>query len=202
MHPPGRVRSDLIVLGVGNPLRGDDSVGLVVVRRLNEVFGPSLAAFETYEADPVLAERIAAFEELLIVDALPASTSGEDAPPFRLFDIEPGESVATPGGFVSHVFDWGSVLALARDLFGHCPRARLIGIAACCFELSETLSPLCALGAEEALRFLASHCIRETAGQSEKARREAPQLPEARRRKVASSRMRSQTGSRRSRPEE
>jgi hydrogenase maturation protease len=158
-----RPRPDLLLVGVGHPLRGDDRVGLEVVRRLSALLGPGLDVEEAYEADILLAERMSHFREVLVVDAAPANGDGA---PFHIVGLAPGPTAAPRGGFVSHVFDWGALLALARDLFGRCPEARLLAVAATAFELSEELSPPCERAAEEALRFLARYCVTSSARSS------------------------------------
>jgi len=62
-------RQDLIVVGIGSTLRGDDRVGLDLVRRVQEHFGGELACLELSQPEVALAERLAGFDELLVVDA-------------------------------------------------------------------------------------------------------------------------------------
>ena len=147
-------RKDLLVFGVGNPLRGDDGVGIVLLRRLQAHFGPGLNGKELLAPDVILAERIAAFDHLLIIDAL-AET--QDAP-YRLLDLAPAASFMPAGCMVSHCFDWPAILAMARELYGHSPKCQVLGIAAVRFEFSETLSPLCRKNADSAFDFLVSYC--------------------------------------------
>ncbi len=149
-----RARQDLLVVGIGNTLREDDGVGFDLVHRLRKHFGSDLDCLEVYEMDIVLAETIAKHDELLVIDALVVD---EDVP-FKLVPLLASESFIPGGGFISHVFDWGAILALARDCFGNRGKANLLGISATSFGLSERLSPACAAKADEAFQFLLDYC--------------------------------------------
>jgi hydrogenase maturation protease len=148
------VREDLLVLGVGNPLRGDDGVGIELVRRLGEYFGPGLNRDELLAPDVILAERIAPYGHLLIIDAL---ASSGDAP-YQLKDLAPAPTFMPAGGMISHCFDWPAILAMATELYGRAPKTRVLGIAATQFHFSETLTPGCRKNADLAFDFLISYC--------------------------------------------
>ncbi|MBI9086014.1 MAG: hydrogenase maturation protease [Desulfobacterales bacterium] len=147
-------RKDLLVLGVGNPLRGDDGVGIELVRRLRAHFGPSLNCKELLAPDVILAERIAAFDHLLIIDALAEAQKD----PYRLVALAPAKTFMPAGCMVSHCFDWPAILALAEELYGHAPKTQVLGIAARRFEFSESMSSLCQKNADSAFDFLVSYC--------------------------------------------
>lgn len=151
---PREARQDLFVVGIGTPLRGDDRVGIELVRRLREHFGPGLACLELYEPEIALAERIANFEELLVVDAMAKASPAA----FELVPLSPGDRVVPSGGLTSHVFDWGAILALSHRLYGGHTRGSVLGVAAASFEFSEGLSAACAAHADEAFRFLLDYC--------------------------------------------
>ncbi len=147
-------RNDLLVIGVGNTLREDDGVGMVLAGRLKSRF-PSLACMEVFAPDLLLAERMAEYDHVLILDAMPMEEDGE---PFRIIPLEPARSVVPAVGFVTHVFDWGAVLAMAGQLFGKIPKTELLAISAGQFGFCETLSPGCAANAEKAFAFLMDYC--------------------------------------------
>jgi hydrogenase maturation protease len=149
-----KARKDLIVIGVGNSLREDDGVGFELIRRLREYFGSDLSCLEVYELDIVLAETLARYKELLVIDA----RITEDEVPFEVLPLEAKESTTPEGGFISHVFDWGLILALSRDCFGAEVEAKLLGVSATNFGMSETLSPRCIRNADEAYKFLIAYC--------------------------------------------
>jgi hydrogenase maturation protease len=145
----------LLVIGIGNPLREDDAVGLYLVERLQKHFGANFHGMVVYEPDIALAETIAAHRTVLIVDALAA----EKELPFRLTPLPAAATIFPSGGLSSHVFDWGMLLAMARDLFGHLPEAFICGIRAHCFGIAEELSPQCRADAEAAFSMLCEFTV-------------------------------------------
>ncbi len=147
---PRRAGAGLLVLGVGNELRQDDGVGLWLARRLRAEFAGGLEVEETSELDLSLAPRLSACARLLVLDA----TAQAEAAPFRLLPLEAAEAIRTPRGFATHLFDWGLLLATARDLYGQAPPAELLAVAGERFGYGEGLSPACAGNAEQALVFL------------------------------------------------
>jgi hydrogenase maturation protease len=149
-----RPRSDLLVVGVGNPLRQDDGVGPLLVRRLQERFGPELHALELAELDVSLAAELASYEELLVLDAAVGSASR----PYSLERLAEAPALSTPRGFASHSFDWGFLLGVTRELYGRAPRADLLAIHGADFGLGEGLSSVCQANAEAALGFLIDYC--------------------------------------------
>jgi hydrogenase maturation protease len=146
-------RPDLLIIGAGNTLRGDDGAGVTLVNRLKEYFGPDINAMAVNEPDILLAEKMAAFAEVVIIDAI-AAEGGE---PFRMVPLTPADRMTPAAGFVTHVFDWGAVLAMAGEVYGKVPKASLLGVAAFSFEISETLSDPCRAAAESAFRFMLTY---------------------------------------------
>lgn len=143
-------RRDIMVIGIGNPLRGDDAVGIHLLQRLSKHFTSDFKGIIAYEADIGLAEELSSYPALLIIDALAASCE----PPFQILPLPPAANIFPRGGFSSHSFNWGMVLAMARDIFGHCPEAFLCGIRAHSFAIDEKLSPLCQVAADTAFAYL------------------------------------------------
>jgi hydrogenase maturation protease len=149
-------RQDLIVVGIGSTLRGDDRVGFDLVRRVQEHFGGELACLELSQPEVALAERLAGFDELLVVDA----AVGQGDLPYTLVELPVSDRLVPSGGLTSHVFDWGVILALSHRLYGGRARGRLLGVSAASFDLSEELSEPCARNAEVAFSFLVDYCSR------------------------------------------
>ncbi|MDT8422254.1 MAG: hydrogenase maturation protease [Desulfuromonadales bacterium] len=147
LMPP---RRDIMVIGIGNPLRGDDAVGLYLLERLSKHFSGDFRGIIAYEADIGLAEEISSYPELLIIDAM-AEPLQE---PFKLFPLAPAATIFPAGGFSSHIFNWRMVLAMSRDIFGRSPKAVLCGISAYDFEIDECLSPSCQHDADAAFAYL------------------------------------------------
>src|SRR5690348_5954937 len=104
----------LLVIGYGNTLRSDDGVGPKVVEALAAL---DLANVRTLSCDlltPELADPISRADTVVFVDA------AIDAPrEVQLRPLAPAES----SQILAHAADPRTLLALARDVFGHAPRA-------------------------------------------------------------------------------
>ena len=119
------------VIGVGNPLRGDDAAGLLVARRVRELAGAEMEVVEL-EGEPArLLDAWEGAELALVVDAI---SSGGTAGETMRFDVtdEPLPRAATAAS--THALGLGDVVELGRAL-GRLP-ARLIvfGIEGAGFE--------------------------------------------------------------------
>jgi len=121
-----------LILGYGNSLRGDDAVG----PRLATILG----GLAVQQLVPELAERLAAEERVIFIDAR------TDLPPgtVQMMPVD-GESAAT------HYCSPGSLLRLAQEVYGKAPEAILIGIGGESFDLGAPLSEAAQQGMEKAL---------------------------------------------------
>jgi hydrogenase maturation protease len=136
---PGSV---LLVIGYGNPLRCDDGVGPKVAEAVEELHLPDVRTLTCHQLSPEHAEPIARARTVVFVDA------AVDAPKdVQLRKLEPGES----SQLMAHAADPRTVLALARDVFGHCPQAWWLTIPAVELGFGEELSPAARGGFEVAL---------------------------------------------------
>lgn len=124
-----------LVIGYGNPLRGDDGVGWRVVEALaaEETAVSSLTLRTCHQLLPELADPIARAAHVIFVDAAVAGTPGR----ISRQDVQP--QPATGAAFTHHLTP-GGLLALAQDVYGRCPPATLITISGASFGLSDTLS--------------------------------------------------------------
>ena len=94
-----------LILGYGNSLRGDDAVG----PRLATILG----GVAVQQLVPELAERLAAEERVIFVDARADLAPGD----VQLMPVD-GESAST------HWCSPGSLLRLALEVYGKAPRGR------------------------------------------------------------------------------
>jgi len=108
-HPANRI----ILLGLGNDILTDDSIGLRVAseirRRLDHL--PNLTVAETTEMGLSLLDFIVGYDELVIVDAVQT----HQAPPGFVHEIG-GEALKTLPNLSPHFLGVGEVLALGREL--------------------------------------------------------------------------------------
>jgi hydrogenase maturation protease len=131
----------VLVIGCGNPLRGDDAAGPVLVRRLWDrglPEGVRCADGGTGGMDVVFQMR--GVPEVILVDA--CRTGAE---PGAIFEV-PGDEVATLpplAGINLHAFRWDHALAFARWLLreGRPERVSAILIEGATFDVGAALSP-------------------------------------------------------------
>jgi hydrogenase maturation protease len=103
----------LLLLGLGNDILSDDSVGLLIVRRLQSCLRdlPGVHVEETCEMGLSLLDHIAGYQSLVIVDAVQTRQS----PPGHLHEIEPGDLKVLPL-LSPHFLGIGEILTLGRQL--------------------------------------------------------------------------------------
>jgi hydrogenase maturation protease len=134
---------DLLIIGFGNPLRGDDGLGWRAAERLAAEARPGRHAIACQELTPDLAEPLSRAARAVFIDA---TIDGE---PGMIVVSELRASPPQAGAF-SHHLDPAGLLALAATWYGHAPQAELITVAGAHFDHSEDLSP----GAQVALKSL------------------------------------------------
>ena len=144
---PGR--APLLVLGVGNPSRGDDALGPLFLEGLAEAREASIQAGELelltdFQLQIEHALDLEGRARVVFVDASVAA-----APPFSFDRVvaRPDESAT------SHALAPSAVLATYRRIVGEPPEAWLLAIRGEQFELGEGLSAAAKVNLGAALRF-------------------------------------------------
>jgi hydrogenase maturation protease len=133
---PGAV----VVVGVGNSLRGDDAAGLEVARRLAAEPGDESVVVLAHEGEPVdLLEMWDGASAVVLVDAL--STGGHPGAVHR-FDASRVRAPAHVGGAAStHALGLTEAVELARTLDRLPARVTLFGVEGGDFATGQGLSP-------------------------------------------------------------
>lgn len=128
-----------LVIGVGNPLRGDDGAGPAVAAAV-AARRPDLTCLATHQLVPELADAIARAGAVVFVDA-------------SVRVAEPTVTTVAPDAAVrgTHVSAPGALLALARDLYGAAPRAAQVEVPARNLGFGAELSPATARDAAAAV---------------------------------------------------
>jgi hydrogenase maturation protease len=126
------------VIGIGNPLRGDDGVAWQLLREIErETAGPGNGEAPllrmVHQLTPELAEPLAAAARVLFVDAWLAPSGA--APTCRAVHPCAGRAVE------SHHLEPAQLLALSQLLYGTAPAAAELLVPAVAFPHGETLSP-------------------------------------------------------------
>jgi hydrogenase maturation protease len=138
-----------LIVGYGNPLRGDDAVGWVVATQLFQELGGGDCDVRTlHQLLPELADDLGHFDIVVFVDASATEPPGT----VRVRELTP-PCTAQSESFTHH-FDAAKLLALCRSLWGRSPQAFLVTIGGADFGFSETLSPQGARAAQEAVRYV------------------------------------------------
>ncbi len=134
----------ILVIGIGNPSRGDDGLGPALAAgmagagpdTLSEgtvigIPGRAASAVWKFQLNIEDAPLIRDFEAVVFADA-----STEDGGPVEIGRIDPAASIA----FTTHEMSPAAVLALCDDLYGRAPEGRLLSIPGYSWELGDGLS--------------------------------------------------------------
>lgn len=152
--------SHVLIIGYGNPLRGDDGVGVRAAellagemekgtkpgkgtagergREIPSLPGPRVEVLACHQLTPELAPRVAAADRLILVDARAAGEPG------ALIEqiLAPLSPSGAAGSFtLTHHLDPAGLLAAAQILYGKAPPAVLLTVCGESFDYGETLSP-------------------------------------------------------------
>ncbi|MEB3333606.1 MAG: hydrogenase maturation protease [Cyanobacteriota bacterium] len=132
--------SPALLIGIGNPLRGDDGVGALLVEEVARERGgwslPDLELEVVHQLTPELALAVAGADRVLFVDACIHPASAEP----WIASLPPGggqEQDVSPG---SHGLAPITLVALARALYGWCGAAALLRVPARAFPHGSGLS--------------------------------------------------------------
>lgn len=127
-----------LIIGIGNPLRGDDGLGWKVADELScelscEPRRDDVHVLATHQLTPELAELASQADRVLFIDAAQSGPPGTmtcrrvlpDAPAVRL----------------SHALSPAALLSMTEKLYGRSPAACLLTLAGDSFSPGESLSP-------------------------------------------------------------
>lgn len=111
-----------LIIGCGNPDRGDDAVGLLVARQLREA---GLDAREHTGDMLLLIDLWSGYDDVIIVDAM---VSGAPAGSIAIFDPQTGQLPTQQLHSSTHQFGLAEVVELARTLDRLPPKLTIYGI--------------------------------------------------------------------------
>jgi hydrogenase maturation protease len=120
----------LLVIGYGNTLRSDDGAGPRVAEALELMNLSGMRTLSCPLLSPELAEPVSQAERVVFVDAALETRELELRP------LAPADSTQ----LMAHAAEPATVLALARDVFGHAPQAWLLTLPVENMEIGEKLS--------------------------------------------------------------
>lgn len=138
----------VLIIGYGNPLRGDDGLGWQAARRLVGEVRDGVEVVACHQLMPELAEPLSRAHRAVFIDAAaPGGSPGS----IVMSVVQPRP--AAPGAF-SHHLDPSGLLELARSLYGNAPPAELITVSGQQFDFGEQLSPPVQAALENVVRLM------------------------------------------------
>ncbi len=129
--------ADVLVIGYGNPLRGDDGVGCLVAEEVaKHIFDPEskVKVVACHQLNPELAEAVAETRAVIFVAASVELSPGE----VKVTNITPDRF--SPAN-ITHQMKPSALLATASELFGQAPPAKAVVIGAMSFDMGMQLTP-------------------------------------------------------------
>jgi hydrogenase maturation protease len=140
-----------LIIGYGNPIRGDDGFGWHAAMRLQDlIHDKDIEILAVHQLTPELMEPITRARRVIFIDA----AVGEDPGTMTVATLETSSG---PAPAFTHFATPAALLEGARSLYGAKPEALLITVVGLDFELGEQLSEPVRL----ALESLAGTKIRE-----------------------------------------
>jgi len=126
------IEAEVLIIGYGNTLRGDDGVGPRVAEAVAQLCLPGVKTLICPLLTPELADPISRAAKVIFVDAA-VDASHE----VQWLKLEPNET----SQIMAHAADPRTMLALARDVFGRVPEAWWLTIPAVELGFGEEFSP-------------------------------------------------------------
>ena len=134
-----------LIIGYGNPLRGDDRIGQAVAEALaGEAASHSARVIVCHQLTPDLAPDIAAARLVVFVDAAVNIRPGVVA-------VREVRGASAPSTGLVHTASPAALLELALRLYGGAPDAYIVTVGVGSLALSEALSPAVAAAVPEAV---------------------------------------------------
>ena len=145
-----------LIIGVGNPDRGDDGAGHAVVRALRDLPLPGVDLKTVCGEATKLIEAWSGADEVVVIDA---SHSGTEPGARRRFDARAGDLPAALERASTHGFGVAEAVALARNLDRLPRHLEICTIEGENFEFGATLTAAVAVAAQSLAEQLAD-CVR------------------------------------------
>jgi hydrogenase maturation protease len=142
----------LLIIGFGNDLRGDDGVGRRVAEAIEALHLPGIRVITCQQLTPDLADPIARADRVLFVDARPVPVPGEARVELIAIQAAPYTRVCM------HAANPSQLIALTHALFGHAPPAACVAIPAESFDFGFDLSDTARQGIAEAFGMILREC--------------------------------------------
>lgn len=145
--PPPSERPPVLVVGLGNPILGDDGVGWIVADRVRQALQDGVLAEQAIEIDSLalgglsLMERLIGYERVIIVDAL--STHQQPHGTLYKVPLESLPNLSAGHTTAAHDTSLQTALEVGRNMGAQLPeQIMIVGVEAeMVFDFTEELSP-------------------------------------------------------------
>lgn len=139
-----------LIIGIGNPSRGDDALGPLCIERLRALDLPDTELLTDFQLQVEYALDLAGRREVIFIDA---AASG--AAPYSFAPVAPGADRS----YSSHALSPAALLAACRNIGEPLPAsAHVLAVRGYDYALGAPLSPAAARHLRQAVDFLATHC--------------------------------------------
>lgn len=146
------MNNETLVIGVGNDYRGDDAIGLIVVRRIRELNLPDV---QVIESDGECTRLMESWKDAVRVILIDAVQSGATPGTIHRVAAHEEELPAAMSQGSTHAFGVAEAIALSKAL-GRLPQHFIVfGVEVRNFALGALLSSEAAIALEEVLRLVA-----------------------------------------------
>jgi hydrogenase maturation protease len=146
MSPPPVEPPPRLIIGIGNPSRGDDALGPRLIERLADRIGAQTELLTDFQLQVEYVLDLAGRQEVIIADAAATGPA-----PFLFQSI----AATADAAFTSHSLSPGALLAAYRRHFdAPPPPCHVLAIRGYAFGLGQPLSSQAEANLEAAVRFL------------------------------------------------
>jgi hydrogenase maturation protease len=126
--------AQVLIIGLGNPLRGDDGLGWHAVQQLRKALPvENVEMITCHQLTPELAEAVARSRRVIFIDARVGEPAGE----INLGQINP---TSVPPPVFSHRLDTLGLMQYSRELYGTWPEAFTVSLNGQAYGHAEKLS--------------------------------------------------------------
>jgi hydrogenase maturation protease len=141
----------VLVIGIGNPSRGDDAIGPWLIERLEALNLPDVELLTDFQLQIDYAWDMRERAEVIVIDA---AVSGPE--PFAFLPITPTEDAS----YTSHALSPSALLHGFVRLYGEPPPTYALAVRGYAFTLGEPLHEKAAANLAAAFRFLTDRLSR------------------------------------------
>jgi hydrogenase maturation protease len=138
----------ILVIGYGNTLRGDDGVGHQIAETVADWQIPQVRSIAVHQLLPELAAAMADVDIVMFIDAIAVIDLLTPKPNITPLIPDPDATFST------HIISPQLLLSLTQRLYSRTPHAYLLTIPVIDFTIGTTLSPIAITGQKLALDYL------------------------------------------------